>query len=76
MTETFLPKRQSTPKLDATVAEGIARETRTRVDVVQRIYEEELAALADGARIRLFLGVLAGRRARLRLRQNSPYCNP
>jgi hypothetical protein len=73
MTETFLPKQQSTPKLDAKVAEGIARESRTHVDVVQHIYEEELAALAEDARIRQFLGVLAGRRTRLRLRQDSPY---
>lgn len=76
MTETFLPKQQSTPKLDALVAEGIARETRTRVDMVQRVYEEELATLANDARIRQFLGVLAGRRTRFRLRQESLYRNP
>jgi hypothetical protein len=62
MTETSLREQRSAPKLDAKVAEDIARETGTRVDVVQRIYEEELATLVDRARITQFLGLLADRR--------------
>jgi hypothetical protein len=46
------------------------------VDVVQRIYEEELATLVDRARITQFLGLLADRRVRVRLRQDSLQRNP
>jgi K+-transporting ATPase c subunit len=76
MTETSLREQRSAPKLDAKVAEDIARETGTRVDVVQRIYEEELATLVDRARITQFLGLLADRRVRVRLRQDSLQRNP
>lgn len=55
---------------DAPVAESIARETETSVEVVQEIYEQELSALASDAKITQYLGVLASRRVRMMLRKH------
>jgi hypothetical protein len=55
---------------DPRVAESIAREMAKPVELVSRIYREELQSLASAARIGQFLQVIAGRRARLRLRQH------
>ena len=55
---------------DPRVVESIARDTAAPIDLVSRIYREELDALASDARIAQFLQVIAGRRARLRLRQH------
>ena len=55
---------------DSRLAEAIAREMAIPVDVVARVYREELQALASEARLAQFLQVIAGRRARLRLRQH------
>jgi hypothetical protein len=55
---------------DPRVAESIAREMAKPVELVSRIYREELHSLASEARIGQFLQVIAGRRARLRLRQH------
>ena len=56
--------------LDPRVVESIARDTAAPIDLVSRIYREELDALASKARIAQFLQVIAARRARLRLRQH------
>lgn len=45
-------------------SEAIARDTETNVEVVQEIYEQELAALASDARITTYLDVLAGKRTK------------
>ena len=50
--------------------EAIARETHTAIDEVDRIYEEELSGLASDARITQYLGVLATKRVRARLRKH------
>ena len=50
--------------------EAIARETDTAFDEVDRIYEEELSDLASDARITQYLGVLATKRVRARLRKH------
>ena len=55
---------------DPRIAETIARDTAAPVELVSRIYREELDALASQARITQFLHVIADRRARLRLRQH------
>jgi uncharacterized protein DUF3562 len=55
---------------DSRWAEAIAREMAIPVGIVARVYREELQALASEARIAQFLQVIAGRRARLRLRQH------
>jgi hypothetical protein len=53
-----------------TSKETIARETDTSIDEVDKIYEQELAQLASDAKITQYLGVLAGKRARMRLRKH------
>lgn len=58
------------PVFDPRVAEAIARDTTAPIEVAARVYREELAALASNARITQFLGVIASRRARLRLRRH------
>lgn len=52
------------------VAEAIARDTETSVEEVQRIYEQELSELASDARITQYLGVLASRRVKDRLKKH------
>jgi hypothetical protein len=51
-------------------AEEIAREMRTSVEEVQRLYEEEFDDLAQEARVTQYLGVLASRRVKERLRRH------
>ncbi|MFL6548236.1 MAG: DUF3562 domain-containing protein [Povalibacter sp.] len=58
------------PKSDARVAESIARETNTPLEVVKTIYEEEFDAIAANAKITQFVGVIASRRVKLRLQKH------
>lgn len=51
-------------------AEAIARETHTSVEEAQRLYEEELSELAHDAKITQYLGVLASRRVKERLKKH------
>ncbi|HKS54859.1 MAG TPA: DUF3562 domain-containing protein [Steroidobacteraceae bacterium] len=55
---------------DRGTAEAIARDTAAPIELVSRIYREELDALASNARLTQFLHVIAARRARLRLRKH------
>jgi len=57
-------------KNDRTTAEAIAKETATPVEEVQKIYDEELSELANDAKITQYLGVLASRRVKMRLRKH------
>ena len=50
------------------VAEAIALETATSLEEVERIYAEELSELASEAKITQYLGVLASRRVKERLK--------
>ena len=52
------------------IAEAIASETEQSVEEVQRIYEQELTELASDARITQYLGVLASRRVKERLKKH------
>lgn len=52
---------------EANVA-ALAQETHTSTDVVQALYEQEVAALTEQARITQFVGVIATRLVRQRLR--------
>ncbi len=54
---------------DHSATEAIAKETETDVELVQKIYEEELSSLASDAKVTQYLGVLASRRVRLMLRK-------
>lgn len=60
----------STQNPSSSVAEALADETQTPVEEVQRIYEEELSELANDAKITQYLGVLASRRVKMRLRKH------
>ncbi len=51
-------------------AEAIARETATSIDKVEEIYEQELSELAHDAKITQYLGVLASRRVKERLKKH------
>lgn len=53
-----------------TSKEAIAKETRTSIDEVEKIYEQELTLLASEAKITQFLGVLTTKRVRMRLRKH------
>ena len=60
------PKNQS----HETSKEAIAKETRTSIAEVNKIYEQELTLLASDAKITQFLGVLTSKRVRMRLRKH------
>jgi hypothetical protein len=60
----------STPKQVRAATEALARETETSIEEVQRLYEEELEDLANDAKITQYLGVLASRRVKMRLRKH------
>ena len=51
---------------DATIA-ALAKQTHTSPDVVQHLFNEELAALTATATVKNFIGVIAGRRVKQRL---------
>jgi len=57
-------------KQDRAATEAIAKETDTSVDVVEEIYKQELNSLSSDAKITQYLGVLASRRVRLKLRKH------
>jgi hypothetical protein len=61
--------RSSSPT-HQTAKEAIAEETQTSLAEVERMYEQELSALASDAKITQFLGVLAGKRVRAKLRKH------
>lgn len=48
--------------------EAIAKETDSPIEVVRMIFQEEYSAVTANAKITQFAGVIAGRRARLRLK--------
>lgn len=54
---------------DRAISEAIAKETHTSVEEVQKLYEEELSELAVDAKITQYLGVLASKRVKMRLRK-------
>ena len=51
-------------------AEALAKETKRPVEEVQKLYEEELNGLASEAKVTQYLGVLASRRVKMRLRKH------
>ena len=51
----------------------IARETATSTDVVQALYDEEVAALSAEAKVRQFIGVIATKRVKQQLRALTPH---
>ncbi|MGH8185308.1 MAG: DUF3562 domain-containing protein [Steroidobacteraceae bacterium] len=65
-----LIRRFANSKNHQTTKEAIAEETHTSIDEVERIYEQELSELASAAKITQYLGVLAGKRVRAKLRKH------
>jgi hypothetical protein len=53
--------------------ELVARDLHRPVEDVRPLYESELAALRQGARVKDFLSVLASRYARLQLKRGAPW---
>jgi hypothetical protein len=53
-----------------TSKEAIAKETDTSIDEVDKIYEQELSELASDAKITQYLGVLATKRVKMKLRKH------
>jgi Protein of unknown function (DUF3562) len=64
------PRTLSISRNHQTTKEAIAEETHTSLDEVERIYDEELTTLAADAKITQYLGVLATRRVRMKLRKH------
>lgn len=67
MTDQALPVAA---KVAARLAESIAHETDTPVEVVQVIYDKEFSAVDASATIKQYVGVVASRRVRLRLQKH------
>ena len=63
----------ATRSSDANVV-ALAEETDTSTDVVQALYEQEIAALIEQARITQFVSVIATRLVRQRLRDLRANC--
>ena len=57
-------------KNDTTLKEAIAKDTHTSIKEVEEIYQQELSQLASEAKITQYLGVLVGKRVRMRLRKH------
>ena len=51
---------------DSTTA-VLAKETRTSPEVVKDLYQQEVAAVGAAAKVRNFIGIIAGRRVKQRL---------
>lgn|GEM_PF-2447961 len=52
---------------DEAVAESLAQQTATAVDVVKQLYKEEVASLKASATVTSFIGVIASRRVKRHL---------
>ena len=53
--------------LSDTTTAALAKETRTSPEVVRDLYQQEVAAVGAAARVRNFIGIIAGRRVKQRL---------
>jgi len=60
------PSTDSSRLSDSTTA-ALAKETRTSPEVVQDLYQQEVAAVGAAAKVRNFIGIIASRRLKQRL---------
>jgi len=60
------PSTDSSRLSDSTTA-ALAKETHTSPDVVKDLYKQEVAAVGAAAKVRNFIGIIAGRRVKQRL---------
>ena len=54
---------------DSRIPETIAKETQTPIEIVRAIWAEEFEALVHDAKLTQYLGIIAGRRVKIRLRE-------
>ena len=64
------PDSASDQNATRAVAEAIGKDTDTSPEVVEEIYQQELSNLASEAKITQYLGVIATRRVRMKLRKH------
>lgn len=62
------PSHRHSPQSDEATVAALAKQTGTPRHVVKRIYDEEIAALHADSTVKNFIHVIAGRRARQRLK--------
>jgi len=62
------PSHRHSPHSDDATVAALAQQTGTPHHVVKRIYDEEIAALHADSTVKNFVHVIAGRRARQRLK--------
>jgi hypothetical protein len=57
-------------RADSRIPEAIAKETQTPIEIVRAIWAEEFESLVHDAKLTQYLGIIAGRRVKIRLRQH------
>jgi Protein of unknown function (DUF3562) len=62
------PSNSKSPSPDAVTIAALAQQTRSAHDVVKDLYDQEIAALYAEAKVRNFIGIIAGRRVKQRLK--------
>ena len=61
------PSTDSSRLADSTTVATLAQETRTSPEVVKDLYQQEVATVGAAAKVRNFIGIIAGRRVKQRL---------
>ena len=64
------PRTISGNRSHQTTKEALAKETQTSLDEVAKIYDEEISSLEADATITQYIGVIASRRVREKLRKH------
>jgi Protein of unknown function (DUF3562) len=59
-------------EFDEPSVDALARKTHAPVEVVRRLYDEELAELQSNSKVKSFIEVIAGRRVKERLIGSHP----
>lgn len=67
MSDAVLSARSRIQADESTIAR-LAHQTDTNRDLVRHLYDEEIAVLHEAATVKTFIGVIAGRRVKQRLR--------
>jgi hypothetical protein len=63
-----LPSPRSRAQADEAAIATLAHQTDSNRELVRDLYDEEIAALREKATVKNFIGVIAGRRVKQRLR--------
>jgi len=62
------PETSHRPQADEATIAALAKQARIAHDIVKQIYDEEIAALDSNAKVKNFVGVIASRRVKRRLK--------